>query len=341
MGLLRQRRGRPADDANSRSGAASGRRKAGRTGIPFGLSGAAGIEQTRRTAAEMIGGIGRKRSLSSPIPRRESAWWRKAIPGARERMLLPSATSFLPICIAWMNLASRGVRDASRSCRWAFVPDLTRLLEDLRRADSHHRHQLGWLCERLPNRRWGTGREPLTSAVSWFCLDVIQGLGVFPVERTRYATSTSSPPTATNGCSARKARGFCMSGAIICRTLRPLNVGWNSVVHKHDYSRVELNLCDTAARYEGGSQNMVGLLGLGASLNLLSECGVGPNESAVGDRVLEISDFACERLQRGGRERLQRSSVRDTSLGHCFIRDARPKILPPYCASAAWRTGSC
>ena len=80
------------------------------------------------------------------------------------------------------------------------------------------------------------------------------------------------------------------------KMLRPLHVGWNSVVHKHDYTRIELNLCDTAARFEGGSQNMVGLLALGESLKMLAEFGTGPNESYVANRVMELADFSRQRL---------------------------------------------
>jgi selenocysteine lyase/cysteine desulfurase len=73
-------------------------------------------------------------------------------------------------------------------------------------------------------------------------------------------------------------------------------VGWNSVVQGNDYSRVELNLRDAAARYEGGSQNMIGFHGLGASLDLLSSLGVGPHDSPVAEQVLALTDFAAAEL---------------------------------------------
>jgi cysteine desulfurase / selenocysteine lyase len=52
-----------------------------------------------------------------------------------------------------------------------------------------------------------------------------------------------------------------------------------------------------AARYEGGSQNMIGFTGLGASLDLLASLGVGPHNSPIADHVLQLTDYACERLQ--------------------------------------------
>ncbi len=78
--------------------------------------------------------------------------------------------------------------------------------------------------------------------------------------------------------------------------LRPVGVGWHSVEHASDYSRIELNFKPSAGRYEGGTQNMVGFLGLADSLEILLELG----QEAIGQRLIEITDLACEQLQRAG-----------------------------------------
>jgi selenocysteine lyase/cysteine desulfurase len=80
--------------------------------------------------------------------------------------------------------------------------------------------------------------------------------------------------------------------------LRPVGVGWHSVTDASNYTRVHLDLKPSAARYEGGSQNMVGHIGLGASLNLLLDVGV----ETIGQRVIEITDLAIERLKQVGAE---------------------------------------
>ena len=76
-----------------------------------------------------------------------------------------------------------------------------------------------------------------------------------------------------------------------------IGVGWNSVEHASDYSKIELRLRDSAARYEGGSNNMAGFLGLGASLELLAGLGLSADESPLAQRVAQITDLACDRLQ--------------------------------------------
>ena len=41
---------------------------------------------------------------------------------------------------------------------------------------------------------------------------------------------------------------------------------------------------------------MVGIAGLGASLDLLASLGLGPSSSSIADHVLAITDYACEKL---------------------------------------------
>ena len=74
--------------------------------------------------------------------------------------------------------------------------------------------------------------------------------------------------------------------------LRVCCIGHNSMVHASDYTRIEIRLKDTAARFEGAAANMVGFIGLAASLELLLELGA----DAIGERILAVTDLACRRL---------------------------------------------
>jgi len=126
-------------------------------------------------------------------------------------------------------------------------------------------------------------------------VDVIQGLGVFPLDVRR----TPIDFLAADG--HKWLLGPEGAGVFYLRRghldlLRPLGMGWNSVAHDRDFSRIELNCKDTAERYEGGTMNMAGFIGLNASLELLLRHG----QEAIGSRVLEITDSACQRLTRAG-----------------------------------------
>jgi len=130
-------------------------------------------------------------------------------------------------------------------------------------------------------------------------LDAIQGLGVFPLDVAR----TGLDFLAADG--HKWMLGPEGAGLLFVRRehldrLRPLNVGWNSVRSGHDFSRCEFDLRPSAARYEGGSANMVGIAALGASLDLLVSCGLSPSDSPIADRILEWNEQAIERLSRIG-----------------------------------------
>src|SRR6185295_8526661 len=128
-----------------------------------------------------------------------------------------------------------------------------------------------------------------------FFLDAIQGLGVFPLD-VRASGVDFLAADGHKWLLGPEGAGLLFVRQEHLALLRPLMVGWNSVAQGSDYTRIELNLKSEAARYEGGSQNMVGFIGLGASLDLLTSLGVGPQKSPVAEHVLAITDYACQRL---------------------------------------------
>jgi selenocysteine lyase/cysteine desulfurase len=128
-----------------------------------------------------------------------------------------------------------------------------------------------------------------------FFLDAIQGLGVFPIDVQAWGVDF----LAADG--HKWMLGPEGAGIFYCRRehlqrLRPVGVGWSSVVGASDFQRIELVLKNTAARYEGGSQNMAGLIALKTSLDLLAEFGF----SALAQRVIELTELACRLLVAAG-----------------------------------------
>ena len=56
--------------------------------------------------------------------------------------------------------------------------------------------------------------------------------------------------------------------------LTPREPGWASVAHREDWDDLELVFDPSARRYEGGTNNIVTALGMGASIDLLLEAGI-------------------------------------------------------------------
>ena len=128
-----------------------------------------------------------------------------------------------------------------------------------------------------------------------FCVDAIQSLGCLPLDPVAWGIDF----LAADGHKwmlGPEGAGMAYIRREHLERLRPFGVGWHSVVHSSDYTRIELDLKPSAARYEGGSQNMVGMLGFGASLDLLLDLGI----EQIAAAILEITDRACMRLEQIG-----------------------------------------
>jgi cysteine desulfurase / selenocysteine lyase len=193
----------------------------------------------------------------------------------------------------WLHLAGRGVETRRVPTNEGNL-DLDRLIEacdDRTRIvtvswvayASGWRHDLDRLAD-LVHRRGAL-----------LFLDAIQGLGVFPLD-VRHTPVDFLAADGHKWLLGPEGAGIFFTRREHLDLLRPVGVGWNSVRHAHDFSRIELVLKDTAARYEGGSQNVAGLSALAASLDLLGQFGM----DAISGRVLEITDLCCRRLEAMG-----------------------------------------
>jgi cysteine desulfurase/selenocysteine lyase len=208
----------------------------------------------------------------------------------------------------WLNLAARGVETRRVVARDGRV-DLNELAAACNaRTRIVSASWVGYLTG------WRTDLDALAEVVhakdALLCVDAIQGLGVFPLD----VRATPIDFLAADG--HKWLLGPEGAGVFYLRSehldlLRPVGVGWHSVQRASDYGHIELALKPTAARYEGGTQNMVGFIGLAASLEVLSTYGA----AAISQRVLEITDLACQRLNSIGavltthREGEHRSSI--------------------------------
>jgi cysteine desulfurase/selenocysteine lyase len=130
-------------------------------------------------------------------------------------------------------------------------------------------------------------------------VDAIQGLGVFPVDVAR----TPIDYLAADG--HKWLLGPEGAGILYVRRerldeLRAIGVGWHSVAQGSDFTNISLTLKPSAQRFEGGSQNMPGMLALGASLELFASLTAEFGRDAIARRVVAVADAACECLRDAG-----------------------------------------
>jgi cysteine desulfurase/selenocysteine lyase len=188
----------------------------------------------------------------------------------------------------WLNLAARGVE--VRRVPGGDHPNL----DDLAKAcDDHTRivtvswvgFSSGWRHDLDELAQLAHGRGAL------LFVDGIQGLGVFPLD-VRQAPIDFLSADGHKWLLGPEGAGLFFVRQEHLDRLRPIGLGWNSVVHAHDFSKIDLQLKPSAGRYEGGTYNMPGLLALGASLEMLAD--YPPQQ--ISKRVLELTDAICERL---------------------------------------------
>jgi selenocysteine lyase/cysteine desulfurase len=195
----------------------------------------------------------------------------------------------------WMNLASRGVEVrtvASRGSRLS-IDDLREAMDPRTRLVSlsfvefasgfrNDLDTIGALC-----RERGI----------YFMVDAIQGLGVLPLD----VQGTPIDFLAADGHKwllGPEGAGIFYIRHDLLDLLHPISVGWKSVVGATDFARLDFTLKPNAARWEGGSLNVAGITSLGASLELLLGIGI----DTVAGRVLEVTDYLCEKGNEAGLE---------------------------------------
>jgi selenocysteine lyase/cysteine desulfurase len=252
-----------------------------------------GVQQVRRTAAEMIGAAPEELAL---VPNTTAGinLVAEGFPWREGDNVVTLANEFPSNQYPWLNLASRGVAARRVPVEEGRV-DLDALADA---CDERTRIvSASWIGYASG---WRMDLEALVALAhergALVFLDAIQGLGVFPIHVGRLGVDF----LAADG--HKWLLGPEGAGLLFVRRqhlplLRPLNLGWNSVLHAHDFSHIELRLRPDAERYEGGSRNMVGHLALGASLRLLASVGLCAETSALADRVLAVTDYAARRLQ--------------------------------------------
>ncbi len=193
----------------------------------------------------------------------------------------------------WLNLASRGVTLRRVATRHGQL-DLDRL-EDA--CDNRTRMvTISWVGYTTGYRHDLAGVADIAHRRgALLMVDAIQGLGVLPIDVQRV------PVDFLVADGHKWLLGPEGAGVLYMRRehldrLRPLGVGWNSVVQQLQFDHVSLDLKSTAARYEGGSYNMAGFMGFGAAVEWLTQHGI----DRISQRVLSVAELAIALLEEAG-----------------------------------------
>ncbi len=129
----------------------------------------------------------------------------------------------------------------------------------------------------------------------YLCVDAIQSLGVMPVNVAEMGIDFLAADghkwlLGPEGC------GIFYCKADLAATLHPNVVGWMNMVNASDYGNYQFEFQPDARRFEPGSYNIPGIMGLGASLELLLEVGL----DQVWARVAMLTDRLVEGLRSKG-----------------------------------------
>lgn len=134
-------------------------------------------------------------------------------------------------------------------------------------------------------------------AGGFLCVDAIQSLGVLPVDVQAMGIDFLSADGHKWMLSPEGA-GLFYCRADLCPLLRPAVVGWMNMVDAENYGEYRFEFQPDARRFEPGSWNIPGILGLGASLDLLLKIGI----ENVWSRVEALTDRFCKGVTAKGYE---------------------------------------
>jgi selenocysteine lyase/cysteine desulfurase len=193
----------------------------------------------------------------------------------------------------WMNLGERGVEVRAVPSRGNRVA-----LDDLRAAMDGRTRVLA-----ISAVEFASGFRNDVDALGELCrdrgifffVDAIQALGVFPMD-IRQAPIDALAADGHKWLLGPEGAGLFWIRRDWVDRLHATSVGWNSVVGAHDFGTIDFRLKPHAGRWEGGTANVAGIAGLGASMKLLLDTGI----ERIRDHVLELTDHLCEQASRAG-----------------------------------------
>ncbi len=204
--------------------------------------------------------------------------------------LICAETEFTANVYPWTNLRRRGVevRFAPACDHRILVTDISRLMDQCTRlvAISFVEFCTGYRLD----------LEALSALCrdrgTYLCVDSIQGLGAlqFRVDQTPVDFVAAH---AAKWMLGPIGAAFLYVRRDLVSQLDPVMAGWRGVVDRDDYFCYDSPLREGGERFEPGSLNAVGLVGMEAAMELLLSVG----QPAIEERILALTDLLISGLQ--------------------------------------------
>ena len=153
------------------------------------------------------------------------------------------------------------------------------------------------------------------------CVDAIQALGALTIDVVRDGIDCLAADGHKWLCAPEGCGVLYLSRRWLDR-VRPERLGWKSVTDQGRYLPYHFELKPEAAKFECGSFNFLGIVALGAAIDLVLE--IGPD--AMERRVLDVTDMLRAALRDAGYEILSPRDEAERS-GITTVRSARAPEL--------------
>ena len=207
--------------------------------------------------------------------------------------IVTTAVEFPSNMYPWLNLQTRGVQVRTILEENGRIP-LDNIIDAI---DSHTR------VVAVSAVQFVSGfRSDLEALGEWcqkrgvlFCVDAVQALGVLPIDVRRMRIDFLS-------CGGHKwlcgpeGSGFFYCHRELAGHLRPSTVSWRSMKGGEDFCTYKVDFHEDARRFESSTWNAAGILGLGASMELLMETGI----DHISQHVLGLTDQLVDGLRDKG-----------------------------------------
>lgn len=144
----------------------------------------------------------------------------------------------------------------------------------------------------LSHVEYGSGQRHDLVAIGRFCrerdirlcVDGIQSIGVLNVD-VREMNIDFLSADGHKWMLGPEGAGIFYCRRELITSVHPVLIGWMNVRGAHNFGQIDYQLRDDAARFECGSWNVPGLLGLKTSLEMIASAGV----EAISARVAELT----------------------------------------------------